>query len=85
MQPAISELPRGRGVLGLLLTDPAPVRIADVTQHPLSYGFPPGHPAMRSFLGVPILIGGEPWGNLYLADKQLGLKFDEEVERQRLR
>ena len=77
VQAAISELPRGRGVLGLLLTDPAPVRIADVTQHPLSYGFPPGHPAMRSFLGVPILIGGEPWGNLYLADKQLGLKFDE--------
>lgn len=77
---AISELPRGRGVLGLLLSSQAPLRIADVTGHARFYGFPAGHPPMRSFLGAPILIGAEAWGNLYLADKQLGREFDEADE-----
>lgn len=71
----IGELPRGRGVLGLLISDPTPLRIADVGQHPSSYGFPPGHPPMGSFLGVPILIRGESWGNLYLTEKVPG-EFD---------
>ena len=66
----IGELPRGRGVLGVLIDDPRPLRLADVGQHPESYGFPPGHPAMRSFLGVPIVIRGQAWGNLYLTEKQ---------------
>ena len=73
----IGELPRGRGVLGLLLTDPVPLRLADVGSDPRSYAFPPGHPEMRSFLGVPVLIAGEPYGNLYLTDKLDGAEFSE--------
>jgi signal transduction histidine kinase len=69
---AIGELPRGRGVLGTLIEHPEPLRLADVGQHPSSYGFPAGHPAMRSFLGVPVLVRGQVWGNLYLTDKQDG-------------
>ena len=76
---AIAEPPRGRGVLGLVVSDPKPLRIADVTRHPASYGFPPGHPVMRSFLGVPVHVRGEVWGNLYLADKEDG-EFDEADE-----
>jgi signal transduction histidine kinase len=76
---AIGELPRGRGVLGLLIANPAPLRIPDVGGHASSYGFPPGHPPMRSFLGVPILIRGEAWGNLYLTEKKEG-EFDAEDE-----
>lgn len=75
----IGDLPRGRGVLGMLISDPEPLRLADVGQHARSYGFPPGHPAMTSFLGVPILIRGEAWGNLYLTDKQGG-PFDDSDE-----
>jgi signal transduction histidine kinase len=77
---AIGDLPRGNGVLGVLIREPAPLRLADVSQHPLSYGFPPGHPPMRTFLGVPVLIGGEAWGNLYLAEKDGG-EFDEADEQ----
>jgi GAF domain-containing protein len=76
----IGILPRGRGLLGVLIEDPRPVRLSDVTQHPLSYGFPPGHPQMRSFLGVPIIIRGETWGSLYLTEKQGGEPFSEEDE-----
>ncbi len=65
----IGELPRGRGVLGVLIEDPRPLRLADVGQHPESYGFPTDHPTMRSFLGVPIMIRGQAWGNLYLTEK----------------
>jgi signal transduction histidine kinase len=65
---AIGALPRGRGVLGMLISDPRPLRLANVSAHPESYGFPVGHPPMRSFLGVPILIVGEPWGNIYVTD-----------------
>ncbi|HEV3323673.1 MAG TPA: GAF domain-containing protein [Solirubrobacteraceae bacterium] len=61
---AIGELPRGRGVLGTLIERPEPLRPVDVGQHPSSYGFPAGHPAMRSFLGVPVLVRGQVWGNL---------------------
>jgi signal transduction histidine kinase len=76
---AIGDLPRGRGVLGVLIEDPRPLRLADVGQHPRSYGFPMAHPAMHTFLGVPIVIRGEGWGNLYLAEKQDG-EFTEEDE-----
>jgi signal transduction histidine kinase len=77
---AIGELPRGNGVLGLLITDPKPLRLSDVTTHPQSFGFPPGHPPMHTFLGVPIVIRGEVWGNLYLAEKAGGQQFTEEDE-----
>ncbi len=68
----IGELPRGRGVLGALIKHPQSLRVADVGQHPSSYGFPAGHPVMRSFLGVPIVLRGQTWGNLYLTEKQGG-------------
>ena len=76
---AIGDLPRGRGILGLLIEEPRPLRLADLGDHPRSYGFPPGHPQMRGFLGVPILIRGEAWGNLYLTEKAGG-DFDQEDE-----
>jgi len=66
---AIGPPPRGRGVLGELITHPAALRLDEVGDHPRSYGFPLGHPEMHSFLGVPVLAGGEPYGNLYLTDK----------------
>jgi signal transduction histidine kinase len=77
----IGDLPRGRGVLGVLLGQPLPLRLGDVGLHPQSYGFPDGHPPMRSFLGVPILIRGESWGNLYLTEKRDGefTEADEEA------
>jgi signal transduction histidine kinase len=75
----IGELPRGRGVLGELIRDPAPLRLRDIGEHPRSYGFPPGHPQMRTFLGVPILVRGQAYGNLYLAEKPAG-EFDEADE-----
>ncbi|MGD0980878.1 MAG: GAF domain-containing protein [Solirubrobacteraceae bacterium] len=73
---SIGDLPRGRGVLGVLIDRPEPLRLARVSDHPASYGFPAGHPPMGSFLGVPIFIRGEVWGNLYLTEKQDG-EFDE--------
>jgi signal transduction histidine kinase len=76
----IGELPRGRGVLGELITHPVALRLADVDAHPHSYGFPPGHPPMRTFLGVPILVGGVPFGNLYLTEKEGGGQFTEQDE-----
>jgi signal transduction histidine kinase len=78
---AIGELPHGRGVLGVLISDPRPLRLGNVGAHPRSFGFPEGHPAMRSFLGVPVLIRGEAWGNLYLGDKQGGGDFSEADEQ----
>src|SRR5262245_20982129 len=57
---AIGDLPHGRGVLGVLIREPHPLRLADVSSHPASYGFPANHPPMRTFLGVPVLIRGEP-------------------------
>jgi signal transduction histidine kinase len=79
---AIGDLPQGRGVLGVLIDHPHPLRLGDVGDHPRSYGFPPGHPPMRTFLGVPILVRGEAWGNLYLTEKAGGEEFsasDEEA------
>jgi GAF domain-containing protein len=78
---AIGNLPRGRGVLGVLLLDPRPLRLTDVAQHRESYGFPPGHPPMRSFLGVPIMIGGEVWGSLYFAEKEGAREFTRADEQ----
>lgn len=80
----IGSLPRGKGVLGELISNPAPLRLADVGKHPRSFGFPVGHPPMRTFLGVPILIEGTPFGNLYLTEKAQGEEFtdaDEEAAR----
>jgi signal transduction histidine kinase len=77
---SIGSLPRGRGVLGALIDDPRPLRIHDVAEHPRSYGFPPGHPRMRTFLGVPIVVGGEPYGNLYLTEKAGGVEFSQADE-----
>jgi len=83
MDPALVErvgqLPRGLGVLGLLLVeDPHPIRVDDIAAHPVSYGFPPGHPPMRSFLGVPVRVRGSVFGNLYLTEKNGGASFTEE-------
>jgi signal transduction histidine kinase len=77
---AIGNLPRGRGVLGLLIEQPRPLRLSDVGQHPRSYGFPPGHPPMTNFLGVPVMIRGHAWGNLYLTGKSSG-DFDQADEQ----
>ena len=68
----IGDLPRGHGVLGELIRHPEPLRLEDVGSHPESYGFPVGHPPMHSFLGVPIVVRGEAWGNLYLTEKADG-------------
>ena len=67
-------------MLGELIRNPRPLRMADVGSHPYSYGFPVGHPPMGSFLGVPILVRGEPYGNLYLTEKQDAAEFTEEDE-----
>ena len=77
---AIGDLPRGRGVLGALIEDPRPLRLAEVGLHPRSYGFPAAHPEMRTFLGVPILVRGQAWGNLYLTEKENDEEFSEEDE-----
>ncbi len=77
---AIGDLPRGRGVLGVLIEDPKPLRLRDVGEHPSSYGFPSWHPPMHSFLGVPVVIRGEVWGNLYLTEKTDG-EFTESDEQ----
>jgi signal transduction histidine kinase len=77
----IGDLPRGLGVLGVLIHDPRPLRLRSVGDHRESYGFPGGHPPMESFLGVPIRIGGEAFGNLYLTDKQGAEEFDDADER----
>src|ERR1700742_2686828 len=76
---ALGDPPQGHGVLGELIREPKPLRLPDVGAHPRSYGFPIGHPRMTTFLGVPILIRGEAWGNLYLTDKHGG-PFDEADE-----
>jgi signal transduction histidine kinase len=77
---AIHHWPEGKGLLGLLISDPKPLRLADIKDHPESFGFPAGHPPMKSFLGVPIRIRGEVYGNLYLTEKLGGGQFDTEDE-----
>ncbi|MGV9330272.1 GAF domain-containing protein, partial [Streptosporangium sandarakinum] len=76
----IEHWPHGLGLLGLLIKDPCPVRLANIADHSESYGFPPGHPPMGSFLGVPVRIREEVFGNLYLTEKRGGGEFDEEDE-----
>jgi signal transduction histidine kinase len=71
----IGSLPRGRGVLGELIVNPSPLRLGDVASHPRSYGFPTGHPPMKTFLGVPLLTAGDLFGNIYLTDKAGGEPF----------
>jgi signal transduction histidine kinase len=77
---AIGRLPRGRGVLGVLIDEPRPLRLADVGRHPKSFGFPPQHPAMTSFLGVSIMIRDQAWGNLYLTEKEDAAEFTDADE-----
>jgi two-component system, NarL family, sensor histidine kinase DevS len=81
----IDAPPRGRGILGELIADPRPLRLADVRAHPRAYGFPSGHPVMKTFLGVPVFVGGKPFGNLYLTDKGRGEEFTAEDEQAAVR
>ena len=79
---AIGPLPKGHGILGLLIRDPRPIRLPDLNEHPDSYGFPPNHPPMKSFLGVPVRVRDQVFGNLYLTDKTTAEVFtdiDEEM------
>ncbi|OBC02361.1 histidine kinase [Mycobacterium sp. 852013-50091_SCH5140682] len=80
MRESIGHLPEGRGVLGVLIDDPKPIRLDDIRLHPASVGFPPNHPPMRTFLGVPVRIRDEVFGNLYLTDKTTGQPFSEDDE-----
>ncbi|WP_028661438.1 sensor histidine kinase [Saccharomonospora saliphila] len=82
----MTHLPEGRGLLGLLIDDPRPVRLADLSRHPASVGFPANHPPMRSFLGVPVRVRDTVFGNLYLTEKRGGVEFttDDEVVLQAL-
>lgn len=77
---AIGNLPQGHGILGLLILEPEPLRLPDLSAHPDSYGFPPNHPPMKSFLGVPITIRGQVYGNLYLTEKQGAVEFSAQDE-----
>jgi signal transduction histidine kinase len=76
----IHHWPEGHGLLGELITDPKPLRLSDISAHPRSFGFPEGHPAMKTFLGAPVRIRDEIFGNLYLTEKEGGAEFDEEDE-----
>jgi signal transduction histidine kinase len=77
---AIGELPRGRGILGVLIRDDAPLRLHNLGEDPRSVGFPPNHPAMSTFLGVPVHLRGVAYGNLYLTEKAGGGDFTDEDE-----
>ncbi|MFM9589248.1 GAF domain-containing protein [Streptomyces scabiei] len=74
----IGPYPEGHGILGELIHHPEPLRLAKISEHPSSYGFPPHHPPMNSFLGVPIRVREQVFGNLYLTEKRGGAQFDEE-------
>ena len=80
MREQIGHLPEGRGVLGVLLDDPKPIRLENISHHAASVGFPPNHPPMRTFLGVPVRIRDEVFGNLYLTEKAGGQPFSEDDE-----
>ncbi|HUJ93095.1 MAG TPA: GAF domain-containing protein [Gaiellaceae bacterium] len=77
---AVGDPPAGRGILGVLIREAAPLRLHDLTRDPRSVGFPPGHPVMTSFLGVPIALRGVAYGNLYLTEKADGADFTEDDE-----
>ena len=79
-QAAIGDVPRGRGILGALIQDAKPLRLENLAEDPRSVGFPPNHPPMRAFLGVPILLRGVAYGNLYLTEKADGAPFTAEDE-----
>jgi len=76
----IGHYPEGHGILGELIRHPEPLRLAKLSDHPASYGFPPHHPPMNTFLGVPIRVRDQVFGNLYLTEKRGGAQFDEEDE-----
>ncbi|MFF1279074.1 GAF domain-containing protein [Streptomyces marokkonensis] len=76
----IGHYPEGHGILGELIRHPEPLRVAKLSDHPASYGFPPHHPPMNTFLGVPIRVRDQVFGNLYLTEKRGGAQFDEEDE-----
>ena len=80
MREQIGHLPEGRGVLGVLIDEPKPIRLENISHHAASVGFPPNHPPMRTFLGVPVRIRDEVFGNLYLTDKAGGQPFSEDDE-----
>ncbi|HNC05761.1 MAG TPA: GAF domain-containing protein [Solirubrobacterales bacterium] len=80
LREQIGHPPHGGGVLGLLIEEPEPLILDDVSLHPRSQGFPPGHPEMKSFLGVPVKIRGEAWGNLYLTEKEEGTFNDADIQ-----
>jgi signal transduction histidine kinase len=80
MREHIGHLPEGRGVLGVLIDDPKPIRLDNISHHPASVGFPPNHPPMLTFLGVPVRIRDEVFGNLYLTEKAGGQPFSEDDE-----
>jgi signal transduction histidine kinase len=80
MRETIGHLPEGRGVLGVLIDSPKPIRLDNISHHAASVGFPPNHPPMRTFLGVPVRIRGEVYGNLYLTEKAGGQPFNEDDE-----
>jgi signal transduction histidine kinase len=73
LRARMGSLPEGKGVLGQLITEPVPLRIPDLSRHPSSVGFPPHHPEMHSFLGVPVLVRGTVFGNLYMTEKRDGM------------
>ncbi|MGQ0432314.1 MAG: GAF domain-containing protein [Microthrixaceae bacterium] len=77
---AIGRLPEGQGILGLLIVDPKPLRLRDLSAHPESYGFPENHPRMKSFLGVPVKVRDTVFGNLYLCEKRNADEFTQEDE-----
>jgi len=77
---AIGDLPRGRGILGVLIRDARPLRLHDIADDDRSVGFPPNHPPMQTFLGVPVLLRGIAYGNLYLTEKAGGEDFTDEDE-----
>ncbi|MFE9775303.1 GAF domain-containing protein [Streptomyces sp. NPDC005931] len=76
----IGNYPEGHGILGELISHPEPLRLPKLSEHPASYGFPPHHPPMNTFLGVPIRVRDQVFGNLYLTEKRGGAQFDEEDE-----
>ncbi|MQB00963.1 MAG: GAF domain-containing protein [Actinobacteria bacterium] len=77
----IGDLPRGRGVLGVLIEEGRPLRLPEISEHQRSYGFPPAHPEMHTFLGVPIVVRGRVFGRLYLTEKEEGEEFTKDDER----
>ncbi|WP_327364112.1 sensor histidine kinase [Streptomyces sp. NBC_01296] len=80
LRAQIGDLPSGHGILGELIRHPEPLRLSELSEHPASYGFPANHPPMHSFLGVPIRVRDDVFGNLYLTEKRGGMEFDAEDE-----